>query len=285
MPGSNYPVVVARLELPGTDRCGKRLARAMIRFSANLSLMFRELPLLERFGAAREAGFQAVEIQVPYELPAQQLARAADAAGTPVILFNAPMGPDRTSPGMACRREHREIFRAELDRAAEYARALRTPCINVLAGRAAPEERAECLAQLAEHLSLAAEVFDAAGARALLETVNPLDAPGYCVPSFDLATEVLSRCDPRVRLQFDVYHAARLGLEPDAAFAAVRDRVAHVQFADCPGRHEPGTGTLPFQRIFGAIEQSGYGGWVGAEYHPSTHRTADSLGWLRARGP
>lgn len=254
----------------------------MIRFSVNLSLLFRELPLLERFAAARDAGFRAVEIQVPYEFPAEQLARAAATAGTPVILINAPMGPDRSAPGMACRREHREIFRAELDRAADYARALGTPCINVLAGRAAPEERAECLAQLVEHLSLAAEVFDAAGARPLLETVNPLDVPGYCVPSFDLAVEVLSRCDRRVRLQFDVYHAARLGLEPDAAFAQVRDRVAHIQFADCPGRHEPGTGTLPFERIFGAIERSGYDGWVGAEYHPLGSRTADSLGWLRA---
>jgi hydroxypyruvate isomerase len=259
-------------------------ANPMIRFSANLSLMFRELPLLERFDAARDGGFQAVEIQVPYEFPAETLARAADDAGMPVILINAPMGPDRTSPGMACRREHREIFRAELDRAAEYAHALRTPCINVLAGRAAPEERAECLQQLTEHLCLAAEVLGAAGARALLETVNPLDAPGYCVPSFELAVEVLSHSDRRVGLQFDVYHAARLGLQPDAAFAAVRDWVAHVQFADCPGRHEPGTGTLPFERIFHAIERSGYGGWVGAEYHPSGNRTADSLGWLRARG-
>ncbi len=254
----------------------------MIRFSANLSLMFRELPLLERFSAARNAGFEAVEIQVPYELPAAELARAADTAGTPVILINAPTGPDRTAPGMACRREHRSIFRAELDRAASYAQALGTPCINVLAGRAAPEEHAECLELLAEHLSLAAEVFDAAGARALLETVNPFDVPGYCVPSFDLAVEVLSRCDRRVRLQFDVYHAARLGLEPDAAFAAVRHRVAHVQFADCPGRHEPGTGTLPFERIFNVIERSGYGGWVGAEYHPSSGRTVDTLAWLRA---
>ncbi len=256
---------------------------AMIRFSANLSLLFRELPLLERFAAARSAGFRGVEIQIPYEFPAEQLARAASAAGTSVILINAPMGPDRASPGMACRREHREIFRAELDRAAEYAQTLHTPCINVLAGRAAPEERAECLGQLAEHLSLAAETFEAVGARALLETVNPLDVPGYCVPSFELALEVLSRCDPRVRLQFDVYHAARLGREPDAAFTAVHDRVAHVQFADCPGRHEPGTGTLPFDRIFNAIERSGYVGWVGAEYHPSVSRTADSLGWLSAR--
>jgi hydroxypyruvate isomerase len=255
----------------------------LIRFSANVSLLFRELPLLERFAAAREAGFGAVEIQVPYDLAAASLARAADAAGIPIVLINAPMGPDRTAPGMACRPEHRELYRAELARAAEYAHTLGVPCVNVLAGRAAPQEREACLDLLVEHLSLAAEALASAGARALLETVNPFDAPGYCVPSFELAAEVLARSDPRVGLQFDVYHAARLGLEPDVAFAKVRPLVGHVQFADVPARHEPGTGTLPFERIFGAIESSGYEGWVGAEYHPSSARTAESLGWLGAR--
>lgn len=254
----------------------------MLKFSANLSLLFRELPLLDRFAAAREQGFEAVEIQVPYEVPAAQLARACNGAGLPIVLINAPMGPDRGSPGMACRPERRAAFREALERAAEYAAALRVPCINVLAGRAAPAERDECLGQLAEHLSLAAEVLGRSGARPLLEPINPFDAPDYCVPSFELASALLSRCDPRVGLQFDIYHAARLGHEPDAAFAAVAARVAHVQFADSPGRHEPGTGTLDFARIFAAVEESGYAGWLGAEYHPSG-RTADSLAWLRAR--
>ncbi len=255
---------------------------AVLKFSANLSVMFRELPLLARFAAARAAGFRAAEIQIPYEFPASELARAAAEAGLPVILINAPMGPDR-SPGMACRSEHRSIFPAALERAAEYAQALSTPNINVLAGRAEPHEREECLQQLAEHLSIAAEVFARVGARALLEAVNPLDVPGYCVPNFELAMRVLEACDRRVGLQFDVYHAARLGLEPDVAFAAVQPQVAHVQFADCPGRHEPGTGKVPFERVFAAIERSGYEGWLGAEYHPSSERTADTLGWLRAR--
>ena len=257
----------------------------MLKFSANLSLLFRELPLLERIKAAREAGFGAAEIQIPYEAPAAALARESAAAGLPIVLINAPMGPDRGSPGFACRREHAAAFRESLDRAAEYADALRSdapgvPFVNVLAGRAALEERGDCIRQLTEHLSLAAEVLGRVGARPLLEPINPFDAPDYCVPSFDLAAGILSRCDPRVGLQFDIYHAVRLGLDPEAAFAAVSGRVAHVQFADSPGRHEPGTGTLDFARIFAAIERSGYGGWLGAEYHPSG-RTADSLGWLR----
>jgi hydroxypyruvate isomerase len=260
----------------------------MPRFSANLTLLFRELPLIERLAAAREAGFGAAEIQVPYEVPAAELAQASAAACLPIVLINAPMGPDPSTPGIACRPEHRAAFRAALDRAAEYAQALRSggatasePLrVNVLAGRAAPQERAACVELLIEHLSLAARVLSGAGARPLLETINPLDAPGFCVTSFELAIEVLSRCDARVGLQFDIYHAARLGLDPVAAYEAVRDRVAHIQFADCPGRHEPGTGTLRFDRIFEAIDRSGYAGWVGAEYHPSG-RTVDSLGWLR----
>src|SRR6185312_5564014 len=103
----------------------------MLKFSANLSLLFRELPLLERFAAAREAGFEAAEVQIPYELSAAALARASADASLPVVLINAPMGPDRGSPGMACRPEHRAAFRESLDRAAEYAEALRAPCVNV----------------------------------------------------------------------------------------------------------------------------------------------------------
>jgi hydroxypyruvate isomerase len=251
----------------------------MLKFSANISVLFRELPLLQRFAAARESGFAAVEIQVPYEVPAAALASAAAAAGVSIVLINAPMGPDR-SPGMACRREHRELFSAELDRAVEYAAALQVPCVNVLAGRAAAHERPECLAQLSESLASSATALAAVGARVLLEPINPLDVPDYCVPNFELAAHVLAPLGGRVGLQFDIYHAARLGLQPELAFEQYAPLISHVQFADAPGRHEPGTGTLPFRRIFQGIEQSGYRGWLGAEYHPSG-ASDSSLGWLR----
>lgn len=254
----------------------------MLKFSANLSLLFRERPLLERFAAARSAGFEAVEIQVPYEVPAAAIASAARAANLPVVLINAPLGPVPGIPGMACRREHRALFGESLQRAAEYAEALRAPCVNVLAGLATAAELEDCIEQLIEHLSLAAEVLSRVAARPLLEVINPHDVPGYCVASFALATQVLARCDPRAGLQFDIYHASRLGLAPATAFEAVCARIAHVQFADDPGRHEPGTGVLDFEALFGAIDRSGYAGWVGAEYHPSGSTEA-SLGWLRAR--
>jgi len=255
----------------------------MLRFAANLSLLFRELPLPQRFAAAADAGFAAVEMQLPYEYPSAVLARAARAAGMPVVLINAPLGPDPTCPGIACRAELRTEFRAGLERAAEYAEALGAPCVNVLAGRASAAEHADCIAQLSQHLSLAAQMLARAGARPLLETINPLDVPGYCVPSFELAQEVLAHADARVGLQFDVYHAARLGLDPCDAFARHRGRMAHLQFADAPGRHEPGTGTIDFRRLFLLIKDSDYSGWSAAEYHPAGS-TLEGLAWLRAAG-
>jgi len=252
----------------------------VLRFSANLSLLFRELPLRERLGAACAHGFAAVEIQLPYELPARVLADAAADAGLPIVLINAPLGPDARAPGMACRPEHGDAFRAALERAADYAAALRVPCVNVLAGPATPEERSGCLELLAERLALAAELLAPAGAQALLEPINPLDVPSYCVQSFEIAAQVLAATDPRVGLQFDIYHAGRMGLEPAQVFAKERARIAHIQFADCPGRHEPGTGRVPFAELFAAIKRSDYRGWVGAEYHPAA-ATVEGLGWLR----
>ncbi len=251
----------------------------MLRFSANLSVLFCERPLIERFAAARASGFAAVEIQNPYELPAQSLAAAAAAAGVRVVLINAPLPPGG-EPGMACRPEHRERFRAELPRLAEYAAALGVSAVNVLAGRAAAHERPGCLELLAEHLCHAAETLAPLGVQALLEPINPLDVPGYCIDDFELARTTLAACGGRVGLQFDVYHAARMGLDPARAFEALRTLIGHVQFADAPGRHEPGTGALDFPAIFRAIEASGYAGWVGAEYRPA-HDTARSLDWLR----
>jgi hydroxypyruvate isomerase len=113
--------------------------------------------------------------------------------------------------------------------------------------------------------------------------INPVNAPGYCVADFDLAATLLAATDPRVGLQFDVYHAAMLGLDPAQAFMRHLPRIRHVQFADSPGRHEPGTGSLDFGGIFRTIRGSGYAGWVGAEYHPAGITTA-GLGWMREYG-
>jgi hydroxypyruvate isomerase len=252
----------------------------MLGLSANISLLFREMPLLERFAAARTAGFPTVEIQNPYEQSAAALTSAARAAQVRVILINAPLGEDPRTFGTGSLPGRATRLRAELERAADYAQALGATWVNVLAGRCTPEDQPAAVQRLTENLALAAEILGKAGARPLLEVINPVNAPGYCVPDFDLAARILAVTDARVGLQFDVYHAAMLGLDPAQAFTRHLARIRHVQFADHPGRHEPGTGSLDFAAIFGTIRDSGYAGWVGAEYHP-TGATADGLGWMR----
>lgn len=252
----------------------------MLGLSANISLLFRELPLLERFAAAHEAGFPTVEIQNPYEQSAAALTSAAHAAQVQVILINAPLGEDPRTFGTASLPRRDAQFRADLERAAEYAQALGARLVNVLAGRCEPEEQPDALLRLTDNFALAAQILGQVGARPLLEVINPVNAPGYCVADFDLAADVLAGTDSRAGLQFDVYHAAMLGLDPARVFTGHLPRIRHVQFADHPGRHEPGTGSLDFVTIFRTIRDSGYAGWVGAEYHPSG-ATAAGLGWMR----
>lgn len=255
----------------------------MLPLSANISVLFREIPLLERFAAAHEAGFPTVEIQNPYEQSAVALTSAARAAGVQVILINAPLGEDPRTFGTASLPDRAAQFRAELERAAEYAQALGARLVNVLAGRCEPADQPGALRRLTDNLALAAQILGEVGAQPLLEVINPLNAPGYCVPDFDLAARILASTDSRAGLQFDVYHAAMLGLDPAQAFMRHLPRIRHVQFADHPGRHEPGTGALNFATIFRTIRDSGYAGWVGAEYHP-IGATAAGLGWMRDTG-
>jgi hydroxypyruvate isomerase len=255
----------------------------MVGLSANISMLFRELPLLERFAAARAAGFLTVEIQNPYEHPAGTLTSAARAADVEVILINAPLGEDPRTFGTASLPDRAAMFRAELERAADYAHTLGARMVNVLAGRAAPPERPGALRRLTDNLALAAQILGQANARPLLEVINPVSAPDYCVSDFESAAVILDAGDSRVGLQFDVYHAAMLGLDPAQAFTRQLPRIHHVQFADHPQRHEPGTGSLDFTGIFRAIRDSGYDGWVGAEYQPLA-ATAAGLGWLREYG-
>lgn len=255
----------------------------MVGLSANISVLFRELPLLERFAAARAAGFPTVEIQNPYEHPAAALTTAARNAGVGVVLINAPMGEDPRTFGTASLPHRTALFRSELSRAAEYAHALGVRMVNVLAGAAVPADRSAALRRLQDNLAVAAELLGAANAHPLLEVINPINAPDYCLSDFEAAVAILNAGDSRAGLQFDVYHAAMLGLDPAQAFTRYLPHIHHVQFADCPHRHEPGSGELDFAGIFRTIRTSTYSGRIGAEYHPLT-TTAAGLGWMREFG-
>lgn len=247
--------------------------------AANISTLFRELPLLERFEAARSQGFDGVEIQYPYSEPPESMAKAAKAADIPVVLINAPV-PLEHPFGIAGRPELKGSFRAQRAQVQEYADALGVRFVHVLAGiPPAESERERCLGVYVENLSFTAEALRPTGIGVLIEPLNSLDVPGYLLSSFDLARSILSQRISGIGLQFDAYHATRMGLDLVNEIERALPYTHHVQFADAPGRHEPGTGSVPFGNMLESLIAAGYRGWLGAEYFPSesTHR---SLSWL-----
>lgn len=253
----------------------------MPRFCANLSMLFTERPFPERFAAARAAGFEAVEFQFPYDWPAELLADRLQAAGVRAVLHNLPAGDwaagDR---GIAADPARSAEFRAGLPRALAYARALGVPQLNLLAGRApaglSPEATQDTLL---ENIRLAARALAGEGLTLLIEPINTRDVPGFLVHRSDQALALIDAAgEPNVRLQFDLYHAQRMEGDLAATLARALPRISHVQFADNPGRHQPGTGELNFEFLFAELDRLGYAGHVGAEYLPQG-RTEDSLGW------
>jgi hydroxypyruvate isomerase len=254
----------------------------MLRFSANLSMLFKEVALPERFAAAKAAGFEAVEIQFPYDTPIDVLAKAKTAAHIPIDLVNLPAGDFAAGlRGIAGVPGREKEFRAAIETGGRLAEILGVHKVNVLAGikpEGADEKR--CLATLVENLRLAASTLQRTGVRVLIEPINKHDIPGFLVNTTAEAAAIVARVNhPNLSVQADLYHMARMGEAHGAALAALGAKLGHVQFADAPGRNEPGTGTLDFAALFAAVEATGYKGFVAAEYTPSKP-TAETLGWL-----
>ncbi|WP_137886693.1 hydroxypyruvate isomerase family protein [Pseudomonas sp. 2FE] len=261
-----------------------------MKIAANLSLLFTELPLLQRVAAAAEAGFDGVEVQFPYELPAAELKAALAAASMPLVLINLPAGDLLGGgAGLAAVPTRQAEFKAALEQALAYAAVVRPACVNVLPGRLAEGcGRAQALTTLASNLRCAAEAFQPLGIRVLCEAINPLDMPGFLIHTPQQLDELLRAVDhPNCAAQFDLYHMARQGLDLPASIQLLAGRIGHVQFADCPGRAEPGSGQLDFSAVQQVLAAIGYSGWLAAEYRPSS-ASQDSLGWLaawRRQGP
>jgi hydroxypyruvate isomerase len=252
----------------------------MLKIAANISMLFPEIPLLERFQAARAAGFDGVEMQFPYTESARVLAQAAANIGMPVILINAPMMHPTYPFGIAGRPEMRDAFRAQLPQICDYADALKVHYVHILAGCAnSTAERETCLSTYVENLLLAAELLMPRGINVLIEPLNSIDVPDYLLSSLAVARSILERCEHRVGLQFDAYHVARMGLDPVQELERSLPVVHHVQFADVPGRHEPGTGDLAFESLVSTLRAAQYIGWLAAEYVPQGS-TAAGLIWL-----
>lgn len=241
----------------------------MLRLAANLSLLWADRPLEQRFAAARAAGFAAVEIQFPYALPVDTLADLLAQHRLRLVLINAPAGDLMDGgDGLACVPGREGEFARALDAACDYAHRLSVPTVNVLAGRLPPGvEREAALATLTANLTLAAQRLENVGARCAFEAINRVDMPRFLVATPDEQLALLARVDhANLALQFDAYHAARMGLDPCAQLERCLPHTGHIQFADAPGRGAPGSGELDFAALFRLIAQSGYAGWCGAEY-------------------
>lgn len=261
----------------------------MPRFSANLSMLFTEQPFLQRLAAARAAGFAAVEFQFPYDWPAEALAQALTQAGVTAVLHNLPAGDwaggDR---GIAADPGRVAEFRAGVPQALAYARVLGVPRLNLLAGRV-PAGVSAGLARetLLENIRFAARALAAEGRTLLIEPINTHDVPGFCVHRSDQALALIAEAgEPNVQLQYDLYHAQRMEGDLAATLARALPQIGHIQFADNPGRHQPGTGELNFGFLFAELDRLGYAGHVGAEYLPlgSTESSLDGWAPWRRRG-
>lgn len=255
----------------------------MPRFAANLGFLFPEHEFLDRFAAARQAGFAAVEFAAPYPHPPREIATRLRDNGLECILFNLPMGQPGTF-GLGCRAERVAEFNEGVERALEYAAELGTRRINCISGTAGDgDDRALCERTLVANLRHAAERLAAAGIELVIEPINTHDVPGFFVPTAARAAQVIGEVGaPNFGLQCDLYHTAMMGDDPSSILAAHRGIIRHIQFADAPGRHEPGTGKLDFAHLFGTIDRLGYPGWVSAEYRPSK-ATVETLHWFRPR--
>lgn len=250
----------------------------MPKFAASLNLMFNEWPLLDRFAAARDAGFEAVEVQAPYEAKPDDIAARLAATGLELILINTPKGPaDAGGRGLAALPERAAEFRADFDRAYAYMAATGCKRIHVTSGLGPTANEAT----FEESLRWAAERLAPIGGTALVEPLNLYDNPGYFMSDFDLAARIIRRIDrPSVRLQFDFYHRQRRHGEIVSALKEMLPIVGHVQFAGVPGRHEPDDGEIDYGYLFRTLDGLGYTGWVGAEYTPRAGTLA-GLGWLK----
>lgn len=245
-------------------------------------MLFTEMDLIDRFKTAKAQGFSAVEVQFPYPLSAIAIKQALDENDLKLVLFNVAADDLlQGGEGLACVPEKRGQFKRAVEQTAAYAELLQPEVINVLPGRCLHQDRQqEYLDTFKKNLSFAADIFSAMGIKTVFEAINSHDMPGFIIDTGEHMLEVLAQLkNPNVLMQYDIYHAQMMGDNPAEFITRHADQIGHIQFADCPGRGQPGTGQIDFAEFFSAIEESNYAGWVGAEYKP-VGATAASLGWL-----
>lgn len=254
----------------------------MPRFAANISTMFGEWDFPDRIRAAADAGFSAVECQWPYEFDAEKLAQALSRNSTPMVLINAPAGDVSSGDrGLAAMPGRQAECRDGIEQALRYCQELGCFQVHLLSGcPPAGQSADDCRSVLIENARYAADLFAPHNVQVLLEPINTHDLPGYFlnrVSEVVLIIEEIERAN--IGLQFDVYHAYRMGDDPYEALLKYQNKIDHIQISGFPGRHEPDVGEIDYPPLFEAIDVMGYAGWVGCEYIPQT-TTAEGLGWF-----
>jgi len=254
----------------------------MPRFAANISMMFTELPFLDRFEAAAKAGFSAVEFLFPYDFPAAEIAARLSATGLQQVLFNAPPGDwTKGERGQAALPGRQAEFREGFRKALDYAAALACPRIHVMSGLAPAGVAHDTMTGvLAANLAWAAELAAPAGVKPVIEPINHRDIPGFFLNTTDQAAAVIAAVGPEaVGMQFDLYHCQITEGDLVKTVEKHLPLIAHMQVADNPGRNEPGTGEVNWDFVFAKIDALGFRGWIGCEYRPAGETVA-GLGWF-----
>ena len=255
----------------------------MLKFCANLTMLFNEVDFLDRFERAASAGFKGVEYLFPYPWDKGQLAELLDKSALEQVLFNLPAGDWAAGErGLACLPDRIGEFQEGVGLAIEYAKAMRCSHLNCLVGNTPQGAPAEKVHQtLVDNLRFAASALEKENIRLLVEMLNSQDIPGFHLLHTRDTLQLLDEVNrPNLWLQYDVYHMQIMEGNLTKTITDNLDRIAHIQIADNPGRHEPGTGEINYTNLFRFIDKAGYDGWIGCEYRPAGV-TEEGLGWLK----
>lgn len=254
----------------------------MPRFAANLTMLFNEVPFMERFAAAAKAGFKGVEYLFPYDFAAEDLAKQLSTHGLTQVLHNLPAGDwGKGERGIAIFPDRVDEFKAGVTKAITYAKALKCGQLNCLVG-ILPQgaDKKKHHDTLVSNLKFAASALKNEGIKLLIEPINTRDIPGFFLTSTKQALDILDEVgSDNLYLQYDIYHMQIMEGDLARTMEANLAKIAHIQLADNPGRNEPGTGEINYPFLFGFLDKIGYQGWIGAEYKPAG-KTTDGLSWL-----
>ena len=255
----------------------------MPQFAANLTMLFNELPFMDRFEKAAQSGFQVVEFLFPYAFSADDIKQKLDQNNLQLVLHNLPAGDwDAGERGIACLPDRVAEFQFGVAEAIEYAKELGVKQLNCLAGKIPAGADMDVLKKtFLSNLRYAAAVLKKENIKLLVEPINTFDIPGFYLSKTQQAVDILNEVgSDNLFIQYDIYHAQRMEGELCNTLEANLSKIAHIQLADNPGRNEPGTGEINYQHLFKFIDQIGYKGWIGCEYKPASNTEA-GLGWIK----